>query len=73
MKLVSDEQVTLLLPSFLAAGSEQANTTIVSGSTGNCVVVCIVIVHSVFSPVHFPGKLRILIDMVNPFIGNIRS
>ena len=52
MKLVSDEQVTLLLPSLTAAVSIQATSTTVPESTGNTVVVCIVSVHSVFSPVH---------------------
>ena len=35
-----------------ASESEQVTSTTVPGSTGNCVVVFIVLVHSVFSPVH---------------------
>ena len=35
-----------------ASGLEQVTSTTVPGSTGNCVVVFIVLVHSVFSPVH---------------------
>ena len=35
-----------------ASGLEQVTSTTVPGSTGNCVVVSIVLVHSVFSPVH---------------------
>ena len=35
-----------------ASGLEHVTFTTVPGSTGNCVVVSIVLVHSVFSPVH---------------------
>ena len=45
-------QVTWLLPSLTASELEQVTSTTVPVSTGNCVVVLIVPVHSVFSPVH---------------------
>ena len=35
-----------------ASGLEHVTSTTVPGSTGNCVLVSIVLVHSVFSPVH---------------------
>ena len=44
-------QVTLLLPLLTASELEHAISTTVPGFTGNCVVVSIVLVHSVFSPV----------------------
>ena len=44
-------QVTSLLPVFIAPFSEHVTSTTVPGSTGNCVVVSSVLVHSVFSPV----------------------
>ena len=52
VKSVPAVQVTWLLPSFTASEFEHVNSTTVPGSTGNCVVVFIVLVHSVFSPVH---------------------
>ena len=45
-------QVTSVLPSFTASALEQVTSTTVPGFTGNCVVVSIVLVHSVFNPVH---------------------
>ena len=51
VKSVPAVQVTWLLPSLTALVSEHVNSTTVPGSTGNCVVVFIVLVHSVFSPV----------------------
>ena len=48
---VAEVQVTLLLPLLRASESEQVTSTTVSGSTGNCVSVCIVLSHSAFSPV----------------------
>ena len=48
-------QVTSLLPSFTASGLEHVTSTTVPGSTGNCVDVFIVLVHSVFSPVQLCG------------------
>ena len=42
---------------------EQATSTTVPGSTGNAVVVVIVLVHSVFSPVHFPEGAGLVKDM----------
>ena len=52
MKSVPVVQVTSLLPPFTASELEQVTSTTVPVSTGNCVVVSIVLVHSVFSPVH---------------------
>ena len=52
VKSVPIVQVTALLPALTALVSEHATSTTVPGSTGNCVVVFIVLVHSVFSPVH---------------------
>ena len=51
VKIVPVVQVTSLLPSFTASGSEHSTSTTVPVSTGNCVVVLIVLVHSVLSPV----------------------
>ena len=44
-------QVTSLLPVFIAPVSEHVTFTTVPGSTGNCVVVPSILIHSVFSPV----------------------
>ena len=53
VKSVPAVQVTSLLPSLTASVSEHATSTTVPVSTGNCAVVSIVLlVHSVFSPVH---------------------
>ena len=52
-------QVILLLPSKTASESEHVTSTTVPGSTGNCVVVSIVLVHSVFSPVQI-GAVEVL-------------
>ena len=51
VKIVPVVQVTSLLPSLTAAENEQLTSTTVPGFTGNCVVVFIMLVHSVFSPV----------------------
>ena len=51
MKSVPIVQVTVLLPSFTASELEHVTSTTVPGLTGNCAVVLIVLVHSVFSPV----------------------
>ena len=51
VKSVLIVQVTRLLPSLTASELEHVTSTTVPGSTGNCVVVSIVLVHSVFSPV----------------------
>ena len=51
MNSVSDEHVTSLLPFLTASDPEQLTLTTVPGTTGNCVVVLIVPVHSAFSPV----------------------
>ena len=51
MKSVPVVQVTSLLPPFTASELEQVTSTTVPESTGNCVVVFIKVVHSVFSPV----------------------
>ena len=51
LKYVSAMHVTSLLPSFTASGLEHSTSTTVPGFTGNCVVVSIVLFHSVFSPV----------------------
>ena len=51
VKSVPAVQVTSLLPSFTASEFEHVTSTTVPGSTGNCDVVSIVLVHSVFSPV----------------------
>ena len=52
MKTVPIVQVTVLLPLKTASELEHVTSTTVPGFTGNCVVVSIVLVHSVFSPVH---------------------
>ena len=44
-------QVTLLLPLLTASELEHVTSTTFPEFTGNCVVVSIVLVHSVFSPV----------------------
>ena len=51
MKIDPVIQVILLLPALRASVSEHETSTSVPGFTGNCVVVFIVLVHSVFSPV----------------------
>ena len=51
MKSVPAVQVTALLPALTISESEHVTSTTVPGFTGNCVVVFIVLVHSVFSPV----------------------
>ena len=48
VKIVPVAQVTSLLPSW---DNKHVTSTTVPGLTGNCVVVFIVLVHSVFSPV----------------------
>ena len=50
-KIVPVVQVTSLLPSFTASEMEHVTFTTVPGLTGNCIVVFIVLIHSVFSPV----------------------
>ena len=45
-------QVTSLLPALTASALEHVTSTTVPGFTGNCVVVSIVLVHSVFNPLH---------------------
>ena len=52
VKSVPIVQVTWLLPSFTASELEHVTSTTAPVSTGNCDVVSIVLVHSVFSPVH---------------------
>ena len=64
MNSVSEVQVTLLLP-LLRAESEQVTSTTVPGFTGNCAVVSIVPVHSVFSPVQPPDVIIIKIQANN--------
>ena len=51
MKSVPKEHVTWLLPLMTASELEHVTSTTIPGLTGNCVVVFIVLVHSVFSPV----------------------
>ena len=51
MKIVPVTQVTLLLLLPSASECKHVTSTTVPGFTGNCVVVSIVLVHSVFSPV----------------------
>ena len=51
VKSVLIVQVICLLPLFTASELEHVTPTTVPGFTGNCVVVSIVLVHSVFSPV----------------------
>ena len=48
---MSNEQVTSLLPEFMAPESEHDKFITVPESTGNCVVVSSVLFQSVFSPV----------------------
>ena len=48
---MSNLQVTSLLPEFTAPVSEHVTSTSVPGSTGNCVVVSSMLVHSGFRPV----------------------
>ena len=57
MNSVCVAQITSLLPKWEASESEHFTSTTVPGTTGNCVVVSIVLIHSVFSPVH--GSVRI--------------
>ena len=62
VKDVPDVQVTSLLPFLIASELEHANSTTVPEFTGNCVVVFIVLVHSVFSPVQMiAADLKIFI------------
>ena len=61
MKCVPVIHVTLLPPSFTASEFEQVICTTVPGFTGNCFVVSIVLVHSVFNPVQ-AGAARVLIQ-----------
>ena len=56
-------QVILLLPIKTASVSEHVTSTTVPGFTGNCVVVSIVLVHSVFSPVQ-SGAVMIIYQCV---------
>ena len=58
MNSVPIEQVTLVLPLLTASELEQVTSTTVPGFTGNCVVVSIVLFHSVFSPVQI-GAMEI--------------
>ena len=51
MKSVPIVQVTVMLPLKTASELEHVTSIAVPVSTGNCVVVFIVLVHSVFSPV----------------------
>ena len=60
MKIVPVVQVTSLLPSLTASEFEHVTSTTVPGFTGNCVVVFIVLVHSVFSPVQ-SGAVEIIV------------
>ena len=60
VKIVPVVQVTLLLPTLIASESEHVTSTTVPGFTGNCVVVSIVLVHSVISPVQ-SGAVGIII------------
>ena len=55
-------QVISLLPSITASESEHVTSTFVPGSTGNCVVVSIVLFHSVFSPVQ-SGAAKFVFDL----------
>ena len=58
---VPEVQVTLLLPLLRASESEQVTSTTVPGTTGNCVVVLIVLFHSAFSPVQIPVECRYVV------------
>ena len=60
MKSAPVTQVTSLLPSFTALECEHVTSTTVPGSTGNCIVVSIVLVHSVFNPVHGIGAVEVI-------------
>ena len=51
MNIVSAMQVTSLLPSSTVSVSEHVISTTVPKSTGNCVFVSIVLIHSDFKPV----------------------
>ena len=51
-------QVTSLLPLLTEPESIHVTVTTVPGFTGNCVVVSIVLVHSVFSPVQDSGAVN---------------
>ena len=57
VKSVLVVQVTSLLPILTCSVLEQVTSTTVPGSTGNCVVVSSVLVHSVFSPVQSSVKI----------------
>ena len=54
---MSNVQVTSLLPKFSNPESVHVMSTTVPVSTGNCVVVLNVLVHSVFSPVQTGDNL----------------
>ena len=58
VKSVPKEHVTWLLPLLIASELEHVTSTTVPMSTGNCVVVFIVLVHSVFSPVQIGAEIR---------------
>ena len=60
VKSVPALQVTELLPLKTASELEHVNSTTVPGFTGNCVVVFIVLVHSVFSPVQEVGAVEVI-------------
>ena len=60
VKYVPDVQVTSLLPSLTASESEHVTSTTVPEFTGNCVVVFIELVHSVFSPVQIGAEMVLL-------------
>ena len=62
VKTVPKVQVTSLSPSLTASELEHVTSTTVPGLTGNCVVVSIVLVHSVFSPVQ-PGDVKFSITL----------
>ena len=61
MKSVPVLQVTWLLPSLTASELEHATSTTVPGFIGNCVLVSIVPIHSVFSPVQ-SGAVEVFKD-----------
>ena len=65
MKSVPDTQVTWLLPSLTSSESKHVTSTTVPGFTGNCVVVSIVLVHSVFSPVQIGAAIVIECFIIN--------
>ena len=60
LKSFSAMHVTSLLPSFTASEFEHVTSTTVPDFTGNCVVVFIVLVHSVFSPVQ-SGAIEVFV------------